>query len=180
MNNLYQNEKGNNRQQGGQRGYTLLFAILLTSLVVAIGVSILSLARKELTLTTGARESQFAIYAADSALECAAYWDSFGAFATSSDTYTGYVFCDGHPIIAYQDYNPASGATTTFYLLQDGGRCAQVDVVKKISAGYLSTRIISRGYNKGANPYDAGTDPYWGDCLLDAPDKVERALDYTY
>lgn len=166
----------------GQSGYTLLFAILITSLVVAIGVSILSLARKELTLTSGARESQFAIYAADNAMECASYWDGYGAFSTSSPSFGVPIFCSNHIISTTYEY-AAGGefATSSFYLLEPaGGKCAYVEIVKYYAFHYENTRIISRGYNKGSAPYDPATDIYMGDCGGDSPDKVERALDYRY
>ena len=52
------------------RGYTLLFSILVAVVVLAIAASILSISRKEFILTTTARDSMSAIYAADSLAEC--------------------------------------------------------------------------------------------------------------
>jgi hypothetical protein len=173
---IYQMKKGLN----SSGGYTLLFSILITSLVVAIGVSILNIARKELILTGGAYQSQSAIYAADNGLECAVYWDGFGSFATSTDTNIGFIACEGHLVYSYLDYPSGSlEGTTTAHMIFDNKRCAQVEVVKKYVNGYLTTKISSRGYNVGANPYDIG-DPYYGDCSKPEPNKVERALEYTY
>src|ERR1035437_2933646 len=55
-----------------QNGYTLLFAVLTASLVLSVAVFILSVSRGQYLLASTARESTYAIYAADSGLECAA------------------------------------------------------------------------------------------------------------
>lgn len=163
----------------GRRGYTLLFSILVTALVISIGVSILNIARKELVLAAGAKESQVAVYAADNGLECAVYWDGFGSFSTSTPS-AGFVTCEGHLVPANMEYSTgASAATTTMSFIFEGGRCADVEVVKTYVSGYLTTTITSRGYNTGANPYDP-SDLYNGDCSKTAPNKVERAIEFTY
>lgn len=162
-----------------RQGYTLLFSILVTSLVVSIGVSILNIARKELVLAAGAKESQIAVYSADNGLECAVYWDGYGSFSTSSPG-AGFVTCEGHLVPISMEYSPgASAATTTMSFLFDGGRCADVAVVKFYTDGYLNTRVTSRGYNSGASPSDP-SDPYTGDCSKPTPNKVERAIEFTY
>ncbi len=66
------------------KGYTLLFSMLLTSLILAIGVSILGISRKELALSTSSRDSQTALFAADAGMDCALYLDTKGTFATST------------------------------------------------------------------------------------------------
>jgi Tfp pilus assembly protein PilX len=58
-----------------QRGFTLFYAVLVSSLLLAIGVAIFNITFKELILSSGARESVNAFYAADTGLECALYWD---------------------------------------------------------------------------------------------------------
>jgi hypothetical protein len=67
-------------------GFAMLFAVLTASLLLTIGLSIFNLSFKELILSTNAKESQVAFYAADSARECALYWDvKRGAFPTCLD-----------------------------------------------------------------------------------------------
>ncbi|MDQ2933162.1 MAG: hypothetical protein M3Q80_02160 [bacterium] len=53
------------------KGYTLLFAVLIATLVLGVSVFILSVSTKQYQLAVAARESMFAFYAADSAYECA-------------------------------------------------------------------------------------------------------------
>ncbi|MBI5126158.1 MAG: hypothetical protein HZA80_00095 [Candidatus Taylorbacteria bacterium] len=91
-----------------KNGYTLLFAVLVTSLVLSVAVSILNITRKESILASAARESQSAIYAADTGIECVVYQYQAGAFSTASqalptlpspsqpaDVQTSNFFCGG-------------------------------------------------------------------------------------
>lgn len=61
--------------QAREKGFTLLLAALIASIVLSLGVSIAGLIQKELILSSTGRDSQFAFYAADSGAECALYWD---------------------------------------------------------------------------------------------------------
>jgi hypothetical protein len=57
------------------RGFALLFAVLITSIMLAVGLAIFNITVKEIILSGEARESSAAFYAADSGVECALYWD---------------------------------------------------------------------------------------------------------
>lgn len=59
-------------------GFVILFAMLISSLILLITAGIFNVVQKEITLSSAARESQRAFYAADSALECALYVDLIG------------------------------------------------------------------------------------------------------
>lgn len=79
------------------RGFTILFAVLIASILLAIGIAIFDITVRELRLSSVARESQFAIYAAETGVECALYWDSkysgsSSAFAGSTDNSTQTIF----------------------------------------------------------------------------------------
>ena len=63
------------KEKKNEAGFTLLIAALVASVVLALGASIFDLAQKEVTLSSIGRDSQFAFYAADTAAECALYWD---------------------------------------------------------------------------------------------------------
>ena len=64
-------------------GFVMLFAVLLASFLVTLGVSIISISLKEIQMATAARDSQIAYYVADSARECLLYWDvKMGVFPT--------------------------------------------------------------------------------------------------
>ena len=62
-------------------GFAVLFAVLLASFLITLGISIFSISLKEIQIATASRDSQIAYYIADSARECALYWDvKQGAF----------------------------------------------------------------------------------------------------
>lgn len=56
----------------------ILFSMLISSLILLISAGIFNITQKEVILSSYARESQRAFYAADSALECALYADIVG------------------------------------------------------------------------------------------------------
>ena len=67
--------KTQNSKLKNKRGFTLLFSVLVSVLILAVGASIISIALKQVILSGAGRESQFAFYAANTGLECALYWD---------------------------------------------------------------------------------------------------------
>lgn len=76
-----------------KRGFTILFAVLVASVILAVVVSVMNIALKQLQFSGIGRESQFAYYAADTGVECALFWDfrsqdilGYPLFATSSES----------------------------------------------------------------------------------------------
>ena len=140
------------------RGFAMLFSVLISSLLVVIGLSIFNITLKELTISTSARESQIAFYAANSGMECALYWDLKGnglrsAFAsTTGDIASAQsvsALCNGVKV------NSATSATTEFEFKvnnsgDSNGPCAKVKVVKtpgSPTVEKMTTVIESRGKN---------------------------------
>ncbi len=126
-------------------GFVLLFAVLVSSVVLAIGTGIFNIAIKELALSRASRDSQFAFFAADTGAECAFFWDrkyflveghedSLSAFPrTSADPVTSTnVRCNGSDIGTTWAVTPSDGesATTRFTLTFPDGSCAKVQVTK--------------------------------------------------
>lgn len=62
--------------QKDKNGFALLFSVLISSLLLTIGLSIFSIALKELAISTASRQSIHAFYAADSGREKALYLDT--------------------------------------------------------------------------------------------------------
>ncbi|MSU73650.1 hypothetical protein EXS56_00760 [Candidatus Kaiserbacteria bacterium] len=128
-----------------ERGFTLLLAALVSSIVLAVGAAIFGIAQKQVLLSAIGRDSQFAFYAADTAAECALYWDfrcnyfaSSTAFINAScnnpnptcDTET--LEAEGRPTAA--PYYPYTMTSRKMNFFQDaaisGNLCAQVSVTK--------------------------------------------------
>lgn len=169
------------RSCGHERGFAMLFAVLTSSALLAIGLSIFSLTIKELALSSSGRESQAAFYAADSGIECGLYWDTEGqVFATSSGgSFAGGASCADQVLTVSQaDVGDAVVSTFSFAPTdavdpyRDGGVCALVSVSKRLDSGIIKTEVVSRGYNVG---YSAGSD-----CAGIDDFKVERALKVGY
>lgn len=128
-----------NKNIKNNAGFALLMASLLSTLMLSIGTAVFNLSLKELILSSGGRESQFAFYAADTGTECALYWDlKENSFATSS---TSNINCNEQLI-----ENVGGGLTSTFtFTLSPDPYCAIVTVTK--NNDMTETTIESRGYN---------------------------------
>ncbi len=126
-----------------QRGFTILLAALVASLVLTLGMSIFSIAQKQVVLSSLGRSSQYAFYAADTAAECALYWDSrFQLFSASSSIGEASPTCGGitletDPALADIPNNPpyivSFELRNMFQSAQYGGNCARVVVNKNVT-----------------------------------------------
>lgn len=57
--------------QATEKGFVIIFAVLISALMLLIGVGIFRISVKETVLSSTARESTIAFFAADGGLECA-------------------------------------------------------------------------------------------------------------
>jgi hypothetical protein len=166
-----------------ERGFTLLLAALIASIVLSLAASIFEIAQKEVALSSMGRDSQFAFYAADAAAECALYWDSrFGYFATSTPVGVTPT-CDWQPLnVTGQPPSGCSGSTcypyTTLSQQIDlfkkespaGDYCAQVSVVKSLDPTTHAVRSVihADGYSVGCA------------ALASSPDALQRSVELQY
>ncbi len=151
-----------------RRGFTLLLAVLVSSILVSLGASIFNILSKEILLSSSGRESQFAFFAADTGIECGIYWDiRQNAFSTTSALTQ--VACGG----GIADLTRTSGGTvlrptlrTAFSFLLEGNisnPCVTVTVDKTFNP--TETVVASRGYNT---------------CVTTSPLRLERAIRVKY
>jgi hypothetical protein len=153
-----------------ERGFTLLLAALVASIALSLGAAIFGLAQKEVTLSSLSKSSQFAFYAADTAAECALYWDVRSGFFASTTPPSISPTCDGTsffgpptvfvntggaviPPLTNQPYvndgiagNPEPNYKVTFEF-QPNGYCADVTVYKSFDGTTLKTLIHADGYS---------------------------------
>ncbi len=158
-----------------QKGYTLLFAVLLTALVLSVGVSILTIARKEIILTANSRESHKAIVAADSGLECAVYWNrvvaNFPSTLPDEDTSNKKTQINCHDTaITVSEDSPDLSSVVYSWSVDKNNSCARVELTKEVITlptgdDIVVTTYESRGYNAS--------------CSQIGPRTVERALRYS-
>lgn len=166
--------KKNQRKDGG---YTLLFAAVVASLVLSIGLSILTISKKEFLLATNTRNSSAALYAADSALDCGIYADEAGAFdnvATIDPTPLFETACHFPHSITSTWTAPADPATFVVHVRTGelNQSCAVITVTKQTVGVQLRTIIDARGYN-------TGWDSAQNTCNVPSAKRVERGVRYV-
>jgi hypothetical protein len=156
----------NNLRQTKQ-GVVILFAVLMVSVILTISLGIFNITYRQLVLSSIARESEIAFFAADTARNCALFWDSparlpserpFGVY--TPDPEGGWLFAltgvntirctEGD--VAVSNYNAGAGYSgRTFKLsipMGDRTACAQVFVKKDYGySGNRHTEIRANGYN---------------------------------
>ena len=126
-----------------EKGFTILLAALVTSLVLTLGISIFSVAQKQVILSSLGRSSQYAFYAADTGAECALYWDvRFDYFSSTSPSGVTPA-CDGAPLVLTGA--PGDLPYTIGFEFEPNGYCSQVSITK--SATDPKTVIHADGFS---------------------------------
>lgn len=128
----------------------MLLAVFISSIALAMSLGIFIIIFGELGISGTAKESFVALYAADSGVECALYWDiKQQAFSTS--TATG-INCAGNAVTV------GGSALSVFDLNFPNDSCAHVRVQKtgsetiitslgeNVACGATSLRTVQRGF----------------------------------
>jgi len=150
-----------------QKGFTLFIAVVVSSLLLLVVLSISNLAFKETILSSAGKESSLAFYASDSGIECALFWDlrdpaGQSAFISPEKT----IEC-GVELVAgevgfnqssYPGFNVSDPATydnkpdcdddpveSTFVVSFENKTCSEVTVRKCFEETTLKTTIESKG-----------------------------------
>lgn len=146
------------------RGFTLLIAVVLSSVIVSVSLALLDITYKQVTLASAAAQSQYAFYNADTALECALYFDQkSNAFDYYTPLSSSSITCAELPVQDYATSLSGGVISTTFTLpCANGGSRGNV-TVRKSSTG--ATSIFANGYNT---------------CTVDDVRRIERGIKATY
>ncbi|MEO6536080.1 MAG: hypothetical protein ABIT47_00150 [Candidatus Paceibacterota bacterium] len=152
-------------EKKSSQGFALVITLIFVSVVLALGVSLLDVAYKQILLSSSSKQSQYAFYNADSAMECALYYDQksgvfgydyVGAFAPT---------CGGQSVTISRRDAPSVGSNrTTIYDVNcvGGGVSATVTAIKQSNG---ATNIFANGYNT---------------CNASLPNRIERGLKVSY
>lgn len=156
-----------------KQGFALLYAIVVSSIILAIALGVSNIALKEVMFSTSAKDANEAFYAADTASECALYYDNNGetnAYFGDSPADTS---CNGK---SFSVGTSIAGGTYdiiwTFKISQlstSEKACAVVSVEKKDDN--TETKITSVGYNNGG--------VVAGECNPTA-NSVQRVIELNY
>lgn len=109
------NKKRSNKDE---RGVVLLIAVTISSLVLIIGIGILSIVTKETVLSSLSKNSQIAFFAADSGVECAMHWDLVNVVAIKRGiadpelVYPASIFATTSPSVANFNLGLVYGGTS--------------------------------------------------------------------
>src|SRR3989344_266011 len=152
-----------------RKGFALLIAVVVSTIILTIGLSIVNTALKEIVLASTVRNSSTSFYIADSGAECALYWDNIrGNFEKKSAFRVGsppsIIECQNIKINVIPN-NPLQGV----WLRDDAHLnlpCAEIEI-KTTSVGPQEekTFLTSWGFNT---------------CEVANPRRVDRALEIKY
>ncbi len=148
-----------------QKGFAMLFTVLIVSLILSIALSISNTTFKQTILSNLAKDSQISFYQADSTIECALYNDlTLDIFKSGTDPSSiGKITCGANNFLivdseSYKDHFVFQEEVENPFIMP----CSKLLVDKDTQPG--QTIIKSRGYNICEN----------------SPKKVERALEVIY
>ncbi len=162
-----------------ESGVALLFAMLISGIILAIALGIISIAVKEVNFNTSAKNTNEAFFAADTGVECALYNDKSGSTPFTSQGGTVDCLSSGPNITPYPGSLPSSWIFVIAGLGNSSQACAQITVSKTFDNSIptpvlLSTDIVSKGYNLG---FDDGN----AKCASSSNvNRVERVLEVKY
>ena len=155
------------------KAFVLLFAVVISSIILAIALGVANISLKEINFGTSARDANDAFFAADTGAECALYYDRSdnNAFKETTNEGEGSVplimTCAGSKISFINKPPPWSFVISG--LGSTGQSCAKVTVSKDNTNIPVTTVITSKGYNIGD-----------GNCDSSNSNRVERELEVTY
>lgn len=137
-------------KRNNQKGYAILFTIVIVSAISVITAGLSSTAYKQLILSSMANDSQSAFYQADTAGDCALYADQVESAKNPPNIITtGGDWTCGNSSLTVGNIS-ASGYTIYPKSPADvsSSPCFRIDITKNTSAPPLiKTTISAKGYN---------------------------------
>ncbi|MEX0917627.1 MAG: pilus assembly PilX N-terminal domain-containing protein [Candidatus Paceibacterota bacterium] len=143
-----------------QEGFALLITLIIVSVLLAVGLSLLNITLKQFTLSSTARESELAFHVANAGLECMQYHRTVPATRTillnedgnpSADAPT--LSCTGrYQIYAASNHQNLSDSRVAYnYIYRydiDGEQCieASMHLLDARESGSGITRTVNEGF----------------------------------
>lgn len=135
-----------------QKGYAILFAVVIVSVISVIAFGLSNSTYKQLILSSVASDSQLAFFQSDMATECALYADKVLNIGSPTNTDTtwicGHYFKGGkfsHFDITRSEDHMRYSLVPTNTTVTDP--CFEFDVTKSAVVAPVDTVIKARGYN---------------------------------
>ncbi|HLP86798.1 MAG TPA: LamG domain-containing protein [Candidatus Paceibacterota bacterium] len=131
----------------GNKGYAILFTVIIVSAISVITAGLTNVAYKQLILSSLAKDSQSAFYEADTAGDCALYADRIESLKTPPNIFTTGTFnCGGSNMVVS---TPTGNGDYTIYPVSGDSNslnpCFRIDVTKTNTSGSPSwqTNLLS-------------------------------------
>lgn len=143
-----------------EKGFVLLFAVMLSSIILAIALGISNIALKEVNFSTSVKDANDAFFAADAGAECVLYNDFKIVPFYNNTSSDGTISCEGRtiPFINTGDWYMGPWNFILSGLGSTGKACAMVHLESVDSGGGLIVNtVISKGYSNGGGVLDACT-----------------------
>lgn len=132
-----------------KQGVTLLLAIFISVLALSLGLGIFTIIFGELGISGTSKESLEALYAADSGIECALFWDiKQQAFSTSTSntiSCAGGSFPVGGSTLSVFDLNFSNNSCAHVRLQKTGSETIITSLGENIACGLTGSRTVQRG-----------------------------------
>lgn len=126
------------------KGYAILFTIVIVSAISVITAGITNATYKQLILSSLAKDSQTAFYQADTAGDCALYAEMILGAIPSNITTTGGAWSCGNTSLNVVPKTPSSSGYDISPINPDSSSpCFRISVTKTIT----STAVSAKGYN---------------------------------
>jgi len=155
------------KMKSNRKGFTLLFSILVSIMVLAVGASIINISLKQVILSSSGRESQYAFYAANTGIECALFWDLNGVVLENNSTLK-YVFpppgeqnlritntdgiqCAGRSITESWDISNPNRTVFKITISSDIIGAGKVEYCAEVIVEKESSQNVSTGSNENSN-----------------------------
>ena len=136
-----------NRKKNKEKGFIMLFAIVITSIILAITLSVQNISLKEVKFSTSAKNTNEAFFAADTGVECA-FLNNRSASDSFIEGGSNTISCLGNDAIPLLGVYP-NFSFVLYGLGSTGEGCAKVGVNVDDSVSPLKVAITSKGYSKG-------------------------------
>lgn len=169
-------------------GFALLLALLVVSVVITVGLTILDITTKQVRLAASAADSEGAYSAANAGVECAMHWRRTSATALEAGSSVSGIACFGTSnATSSVSVTTTNGQSSLYNFVYDWGvapaqRCSQITMLVTRSLP-TATSSISNANMKSRIPSYPGSDarlcPPGGICTTISSRGYNRACGST-
>lgn len=155
------------------RGFVILFAVVLSAIILSITMGVANITIKEAKFSTSAKDTNYAFFAADTGIECALVNDKTPTSFPLPGAITPFTIDCKSDTPTLDGGGNVDDRTYTFHVsgLGDGKNCAEVTVRKYKSGTDTLTDVVSKGYNLGGDN---------NSCTSANLDRIEREIKVNY